>query len=321
MVLNIQIIEVLSLDFLKYSHRVSKYNSYFWTQLKMEFSSSSNSKGGVSNHSLKSDSAGVQNCISVRLMNRPIDFISIKNLIQVMIYACKNNSKLFIASCNIHSFNMSMQVPWFYDYLNKANFVRCDGMGILKTVNYLGLDISTEYKASGTNLVPRLLEESRDNNLSFFFLGSKPSVLEKAINNVKQKYPGIQIQGYHGYFDKENSEENAEVLEKISKMRPNVLIVGMGRPIQEHWIHQHRDKIEANVVLPCGAVIDRLAGKVPNAPDWMTNVGLEWLYRLSREPKRLSSRYLLGNPAFLLNVLLCKSYTEPMKIKDRYVFI
>ena len=282
----------------------------------MKTHSSMNSKNRETVYSLDSDTSEDNACISVCLMNRPIDFISIKNLIQVMVSACKNNCKLFVASCNIHSFNMSMQMPWFYDYLNKADIVRCDGMGILKAVNYLGLDISTEYKASGTNLVPKLLEEAQANNLSFFFLGSKPHVLEKAINNVKQKYPEIQIQGHHGYFNKQDQKENADVLAKISKMKPHVLIVGMGMPIQERWIHHHRDEIDANVVLPCGAVIDRLAGEVPNAPDWMTNLGLEWLYRLGREPKRLAGRYLLGNPAFLLNVLLCRSYAEPIKVKD-----
>lgn len=252
--------------------------------------------------------------VKVNLLNRRIDFITIPTLIEMILACCQQQQKMLIASCNVHSFNLSMQLPWLHDYMRGADIVRCDGMGILKTVNYLGLDIKPVYRASGTKLIPALIEESRKEELSFFLLGSKAHYVDKAIHNVQERYPGIRIDGHHGYFDKHDLEACNAVLHKINCMQPDILIVGMGMPIQEDWIHRHYDSINAKVIIPCGAVIDRLAGRVSDCPPWVSSLGLEWLYRLMGEPKRLAARYLLGNPAFFLHILLSRTYDKPLSL-------
>ena len=122
---------------------------------------------------------------------------------------------------------------------------------------------------------------------------------------LKQQFTDLSIAGaQHGYFDKSpDSVENEAVLQAINATRPDILLVGLGMPLQERWLMENWDRIEAKVALPVGALFDYLAGEFPRAPRWMTDHGLEWLGRLIIEPRRLWRRYLLGNPRFLWQVL------------------
>jgi N-acetylglucosaminyldiphosphoundecaprenol N-acetyl-beta-D-mannosaminyltransferase len=103
-------------------------------------------------------------------------------------------------------------------------------------------------------------------------------------------------------------------VEQINQVQPHVLLVGMGMPRQEKWIQQNRSQLKVNAILAGGAVIDRLAGVVPDCPSVFSNLGLEWLYRLLREPRRLATRYLLGNPAFVLQIALAKLQVRPNEV-------
>lgn len=250
--------------------------------------------------------------IVVTLLSRRITFVTIPTLINEINKACQQNQKLLIASCNIHSFNLSMQLPWFYEFMKTADFVRCDGMGILKTVRRLGIDLQPEYRASGTRLVPELLKHCHADHLSCFLLGSKPDYLESALQHLRTLYPGIKVTGHHGYFKKDDPHECNQIVEQINQVKPHILIVGLGMPLQEEWIIRYRDRLNVNVILPCGAVIDRLAGVVSDCPHWLSEHGLEWLYRLAKEPRRLAGRYLLGNSAFVLHLLLAHTYSSPL---------
>lgn len=246
---------------------------------------------------------------TVNLLNRRITCITIEELIKTIHTTCIEGKKITVASYNINSFNLSMQLPWFYDFLQSADIARCDGVGILKALQYMGLKLPVEYRASGTRLVPDLLDYfNQHQGFSFFLLGAKPEYSQAAIERLKQQYPNIRVAGHHGYFDKEDPEQNEALIQQINSAKPNILIVGMGMPIQERWIQKHRHRLNVNVILPCGAVIDRLAGMVSDCPEFLSDIGLEWLYRLCKEPKRLAARYLLGNPAFLLQVALAKCY-------------
>lgn len=122
------------------------------------------------------------------------------------------------------------------------------------------------------------------------------------------KYPQFQVVGTHdGYFDKSvDSQENQMVIEKINKVRPNILLVGFGMPVQEYWLQENWEKIDTNIALTGGAVFDYLSGELRRAPRWMTDHGLEWLGRLIIEPRRLWKRYIIGLPLFFLRVLLFK---------------
>ncbi|MFQ3612148.1 MAG: WecB/TagA/CpsF family glycosyltransferase [Cyanobacteriota bacterium] len=244
---------------------------------------------------------------AVDLLGRQLHCMTAPALVEEIWQACRYNQRRVIAHCNVHGFNLSMICPRFYRFLQSADIVHCDGIGILKAIGYLGkLKLPVEYRVSYTILMPLLLERCQREGLSLYLLGGSPTHLEKALSHLRLLYPRLQVTGHHGYFAAEDPEENAAIVESIRASGCQILIVGMGMPRQEYWIEHHRDHLAVNAILSGGAVIDRLAGVVPDCPKWLSDVGLEWLYRLSREPRRLSVRYLLGNPTFVLTLALAR---------------
>lgn len=258
--------------------------------------------------------------LSVYLLGRRITCMTISALVDSIHTACVEGMKLTVANYNVHSFNLSMQIPWFYDFLQSAEIAHCDSVGILKAIHFMGLKLPLQYRASYSLMMPKLLEHCNQHEFSVFLLGAKPECLEAAIAQLQQQYPHIKIDGHHGYFNMNDSQQNQKVVQKINQTKPNILIVGMGMPLQENWTLMNRHQLQVNVIMLGGAIIDRFAGIVPDCPKILSNVGLEWLYRLCREPKRLGARYLLGNPAFVLHVILAKALSYPLRIRSMESF-
>ena len=126
---------------------------------------------------------------------------------------------------------------------------------------------------------------------------------EEACEKLAARYPDLRIAGcHHGYFARRSNEEDT-LLSQIAQSAPDILFVGFGTPLQEHWVLDTYDRIEAKVVWPIGALVDYLSGRVSRCPQWMQCRGLEWLYRLALEPRRMFGRYVIGNPLFLARVL------------------
>jgi N-acetylglucosaminyldiphosphoundecaprenol N-acetyl-beta-D-mannosaminyltransferase len=246
------------------------------------------------------------------LLGRKITCITSNSLIESIFKACTERKKIIVANYNIHGFNMSVQYSWFYEFLRSADIAHCDGLGIIYALRFMGYQIPEDYRVSYSVLMPKLLECCNENRLSIYLLGSKNRNMQMALENVIQMYPNIRISGHHGYFPLNDQSINQNIISEINQFRPNILIVGMGMPIQEYWVKQYQKKLEVNAILLGGAAIDRLAGVVSECPEVLSKNGLEWLYRLVREPKRLMTRYALGNPAFLLQVVLAKSINASM---------
>jgi N-acetylglucosaminyldiphosphoundecaprenol N-acetyl-beta-D-mannosaminyltransferase len=174
-----------------------------------------------------------------------------------------------------------------------ADFVLADGMPIVLFARMFGLSVPE--RVAGSDLVPLLFDRARaESPLRVFLLGAQPEVNARASRAVENRWPGVRVVGRDsppvGF--EESAEENARILEDITAARPDVLIVGLGAPKQELWVHQHRDDISAKVALCVGATIDFLAGEKQRAPHWMRRSGLEWMHRIALEPRRLSGRYL-----------------------------
>lgn len=114
------------------------------------------------------------------------------------------------------------------------------------------------------------------------------------MNKLRAQWPGLQIEGRHGYFNKAvRSLDNLDVLTEIAQYQPDLLMVGMGMPVQEEWIVENLAHLPISTVVACGALMDYVAGVVPTAPRWLGPVGLEWAFRLTAEPRRLARRYLV----------------------------
>jgi N-acetylglucosaminyldiphosphoundecaprenol N-acetyl-beta-D-mannosaminyltransferase len=253
--------------------------------------------------------------LNVFLLGRRITCMTVPAIVDAIHTACIEGDKLTVANYNVHSFNLSMQVPWFYNFLQNADIAHCDSIGILSAIRLMGLKLPLQYRASYSLLMPELLEHCNQNRFSVFLLGAKPEYLQSAIAQLRNQYPNLAVDGHHGYFDMSDPHQNQRVVQQINSFKPNILIVGMGMPIQESWIQKNRHQLDVNVIMPGGAIIDRMAGIVPDCPAVLSNIGLEWFYRLCREPKRLAARYLFGNPAFALHLALARTYSSSLKVQ------
>ncbi|MBF0240036.1 MAG: WecB/TagA/CpsF family glycosyltransferase [SAR324 cluster bacterium] len=161
------------------------------------------------------------------------------------------------------------------------------------------------YKAKspvGTaKLILHFLEKTKHKNYKYFILGAKQEVLEQAVKNMAQQYPNIKIVGsHHGYF-KEQDEER--IFEQIRQAKPDVLMVAMTSPLKERILMQNHSKIGVPVAIGVGGGVDIIAGFVTLAPVWISDLGLEWLYRLIQEPKRFWPRYRETYPTYIKMVM------------------
>lgn len=208
-----------------------------------------------------------------------------------------------VLNVNIHCLNLAYEDVVLRRFLNRGNIVFCDGAGVILGAYFLGYHIPR--RITYADWMWELAEFGESHEFTFFFLGSKPNVANKAAMQLKKRFPNLQIVGtQHGYFDKTaGSEENEAVIQTINAVHPNILILGFGMPLQERWLMENWDRIDANVALTGGAVFNYVSGKLRRGPRWMTDHGLEWLARLLIEPRRLWKRYIIGNVLFLWRIL------------------
>jgi N-acetylglucosaminyldiphosphoundecaprenol N-acetyl-beta-D-mannosaminyltransferase len=138
---------------------------------------------------------------------------------------------------------------------------------------------------------------------SLYLLGSDAGAAQEAAAALKRWYPRLEVCGaHHGYFEI-GTPHSERVVEDIAEKKPDVLLVGMGTPLQELWVDHYFERLDAHVVWTVGALFDYVSGRVRRAPHWMADHGLEWIFRLGIEPRRMWRRYLLGNPMFLWRVM------------------
>ena len=138
---------------------------------------------------------------------------------------------------------------------------------------------------------------------SLYLLGSRPGVAERAAEALQAQCPGVNIVGtHHGYL--QDPAVSAAAINAINAARPHILFVGMGTPIQERWIFEHRHELDVPVVWAVGALFDFIGGFQRRAPRWMLDHHLEWLHRFWVDPKRMWRRYIVGNPLFIGRVIM-----------------
>ncbi len=215
------------------------------------------------------------------------------------------NGQNFILSGNIHGINLAVKYAWLRDFYNRADLIRVDGAGVVIGARFLGDRIKSRntWADWGWHLAEYLSEKGH----SVFLLGGPEGVAEKAAERLKEHAGGIKIAGiHHGYFEK-SGRENSTVIDIINQNNPDILIVGMGMPLQEKWILENHRAITANVFITAGAAFEYLAGTLQRCPKWVGDRGLEWLYRLLQNPRRMAGRYILGNTLFFINVLMERS--------------
>jgi N-acetylglucosaminyldiphosphoundecaprenol N-acetyl-beta-D-mannosaminyltransferase len=230
--------------------------------------------------------------------------LSISELNSLIAESVEQNRKWIIANHNLHSLYLYHHDQKMRAFYAKADYTHIDGMPLVMFGKLLGFPIQREQRVTYVDWVNPLMAEATKQGWRIFYLGSKPGVAEKGARILRNKFPGLQISCAHGYIDSRRySQENLTTLAAIKAYQPHILMVGMGMPRQEYWIIENLERIHSNTILTSGACIDYVAGAVPTPPRWMGRFGLEWLYRLVSEPKRLWRRYLL-EPWFVIQLLL-----------------
>jgi N-acetylglucosaminyldiphosphoundecaprenol N-acetyl-beta-D-mannosaminyltransferase len=216
--------------------------------------------------------------------------------------AIDSGESCIIANQNLHSLYLYQRDAKLREFFSKAKWIHADGMGVVLLGRATGAKVGRSERVTYVDWLPLLLERVVDRRWRIFYLGSRPGVAEKGTAILRERFPGLRMSSDHGYFDPAG-EQNESVLRAIQKFSPDILLVGMGMPRQEHWIIDNLDRLGPMVVLPCGASIDYVSGEIPTPPRWAGRWGLEWLYRLLAEPRRLWRRYLI-EPWFLGHLLI-----------------
>lgn len=252
---------------------------------------------------------------SYRLLGVRVNPLAIPNLHAIIAETVKSNQRCVIASQNLHSVYVYHHDAKMQAFGAKAEYMRTDGMSLVLLGKLLGYPLRREHRVTYMDWVHPLMAEATQQGWRVFYLGSKPGVAERGAEILRKEYPGLQIVTADGYFDATaGSAENQKMLDLIKTYQPNVLMVGMGMPRQEHWIADNLESIHANTILTCGACIDYIAGAIPIPPRWMGRLGLEWLSRLLSEPRRLWRRYLL-EPWFVANLFVQDIWTQRIQVK------
>jgi N-acetylglucosaminyldiphosphoundecaprenol N-acetyl-beta-D-mannosaminyltransferase len=203
---------------------------------------------------------------------------------------------------NLHSVYLARRDPHMQAFYRLARWIHVDGMPLVFVARLLGHPLRRTHRVTYVDWSEPLLALAAQNGWRVFFLGSRPETVRRGADAVRARH-ALELEAHHGYFDATpGSPENGEVLDRIAAFRPDLLLVGMGMPRQERWVVENRDRIRAEVIITCGAMMDYVAGTVPTPPRWMGGLGLEWLYRLMHEPRRLFARYLV-EPWFLVGPL------------------
>lgn len=231
----------------------------------------------------------------IKFLNTAIDNITMEQAISRINDFVQKNKKSYIVTPNVDHIVRLEYDEEFKQVYDNADLVLTDGMPLIWLSKWIGKPIIE--KVSGSDLLPEVCKLASKEKYKVFFLGAAPGVAQKAADNLKNKYKGLDICGcYSPKLGFENDEEEVnKVIKIINDSNVDILALALGTPKQEKFIYKYRDKINSKLTLNIGAAIDFEAGNVKRAPRWMQNAGLEWFYRLCKEPKRMFKRYIIDD--------------------------
>ncbi len=190
-------------------------------------------------------------------------------------------------------------------FYNSLTYVAVDGMPIIKQARKKGI---IGERCSGPDIMDIIIKDSIEKKKTHYFYGGKnEDVLIKIRNNLTNRYPQIRIAGmYSPPFRDLTEEEDKKICDEINKLKPDYVWVGIGQPRQDYWIEKHKTLLINTTILGVGAAFDFFAGTLDRAPGRIQKLGLEWLYRFIKEPKRLWKRYFLGSFKYIYYCIRCR---------------
>jgi len=242
----------------------------------------------------RSDTPQTRSAVSRRVdfLGCPLDLYTSRELVGEIREAIDRRDR----KCTIHFVNGNKIAqahgdPEMRAILWRGDFVLADGQPLVPMARLLGVRIPE--RIDGIGLMEKLLRLADEHGYRIYLLGAKQSVLEGCVANIQRRFPHLVVAGHHdGYF---KEEEIPEIVEQINSARPNMLFIGMGTPTKERLADRWGGRIDATVIQGVGGSFDVIAGVVRRAPVWLQRLGLEWLYRVLQEPRRMFWRYLQTN--------------------------
>lgn len=208
-----------------------------------------------------------------------------------------------VAGPNAYLVTLAERDEKFAEAMRKADLAVPDGISVVMASRLLGQTIPE--RVTGGDLMERMCAEAARYGFRVFFLGGMPGAARMAAFNLRERYPGLNICGT--YCPPVGFEKSAAGLKRVwwevEQAKPDLLCVAFGAPKQEIWMQAYRDQLSVGAILPVGAALDTQAGLRRRAPRCFQRIGMEWLFRLMMEPRRLGRRYLEGNTQFILLVL------------------
>lgn len=247
---------------------------------------------------MKSKKMKVEINMKTNIFGVLFDNYSINESVEKAIQSLDDHSPFVISTPNPEIVELARKDTEYRDVLNSSDIVTPDGIGIVYASKIIKGNIKE--RAAGFDIVCGIISKLNERSGSVFLFGSKPGVAEAAAEKLKNKYNNLNIVGCrNGYFD-----DDTEIIKAIQESKPDLLLVCLGAPKQEKWIYKNKKILNAGIIVGAGGTLDVLAGNVKRAPDIFIKFGLEWFYRLIKEPKRLGRMMKL--PVFLVDVLIKK---------------
>jgi N-acetylglucosaminyldiphosphoundecaprenol N-acetyl-beta-D-mannosaminyltransferase len=243
--------------------------------------------------------AGLAGAAPVCLGGLLFDNLDMPQTIAAVARALDRGLRGYVVTPNVDHLVLYQERDSFRAACDGASLRLADGMPIVWASRLLGRPLRA--RVAGSDLFPRLCEMAAAKGHRVFLLGGAAGVAERAANHVATRFPGLRIAGVYAppdQFEREGRASEAAV-EAVNAAKPALLFVALGTPKQELWVHHHWGRLDVGVALCCGAAFDFIAGVQIRAPVWMQQAGLEWLWRLARDPGRLWHRYLVRDAAFV----------------------
>jgi len=239
----------------------------------------------------------------VNVLGVGVDPLTVEDLHAEIGRLARGRGRGLVLNANAHCLNLCHEDRALRAFFNGAEVVFCDGAGVMLAARILGGRLPE--RITYADWAWRLAAFAAAEGFSLFFLGARPGVARAAARRLRERHPGLEISGiHHGYFDHSTgSPESEAVVEEINAAAPDILLVGLGMPLQEYWLMENRHRLDTVVALTGGAVFDYVSGRLRRGPRLLVSSGFEWLARLLIDPRRLWRRYLVGNPLFFLRVV------------------
>lgn len=238
----------------------------------------------------------------IKIFNIRIHPLQMSEFLSIIKSNIENGDQITQVGVNSATINDLVKNEELRRAVNNADLVHIDGMSVVWALRYLGYKVPE--RVATPDLADEVMKMAEKEKFSIFLLGAKETILLSCKENLLKTFPELEIAGcQNGYY---MPEEEPLIVERINKVKPDILFIGMSSPKKELLFEKYRHTLNAKYILGVGGYFDIISGHLKRAPQWMQNIGMEWFFRLIQEPRRMWRRYLIGINQFLWTVLKIK---------------